>query len=129
LLRSEGIPDKFEFKGGAIFITNLKFENVRSKKLQEHLAALESRCHYIDLRMDTDREKVLRIKQIVKDGMLDSYEMEDVARDEVVDFIEANRATMRELSLRTVLKVADLRKSFPTNWQNMARVTVMKGAY
>jgi DNA-binding NarL/FixJ family response regulator len=129
LLRSEGIPDKFEFKGGAIFITNLKFENVRSKKLQEHLAALESRCHYIDLRMDTDREKVLRIKQIVKDGMLDSYELEDVARDEVVDFIETNRAQMRELSLRTVLKVADLRKSFPTNWQNMAKVTVMKGAY
>ena len=129
ILRSEGIPDKFEFKGGAIFITNLKFENVRSKKLQDHLSALESRCHYIDLRMDTDREKVLRIKQIVKDGMLDSYEMEDVARDEVVDFIETNRATMRELSLRTVLKVADLRKSFPGNWQNMARVTVMKGAY
>ncbi len=127
LLRSEGIPDRFDFKGGAIFITNLKFENVRSKKLQEHLAALESRCHYIDLRMDTDREKVLRIKQIVKDGMLDSYDMEDIAKDEVVTFIEDNRATMRELSLRTVLKVADLRKSFPTNWQNMARVTVMKG--
>ncbi len=129
LLRSEGVPDKFDFKGGAIFITNLKFENVRSKKLQEHLAALESRCHYIDLRMDTDREKVLRIKQIVKDGMLDSYELDDAARDEVVSFIETNRATMRELSLRTVLKVADLRKSFPANWQNMAKVTVMKGAY
>ena len=129
ILRSEGIPDKFEFKGGAIFITNLKFENVRSKKLQEHLAALESRCHYIDLRMDTDREKVLRIKQIVKDGMLDSYDISDIAKAEVVDFIEENRATMRELSLRTVLKVADLRKSFPNNWMNMAKVTVMKGAY
>jgi hypothetical protein len=129
LLRSEGIPDRFEFKGGAIFITNLKFENVRSKKLQEHLAALESRCHYIDLRMDTDREKVLRIKQIVKDGMLDTYELEQVAKDEVVDFIETNRGKMRELSLRTVLKVADLRKSFPTKWQDMAKVTVMKGAY
>ena len=129
LLRSEGVPDKFEFKGGAIFITNLKFENVRSKKLQEHLAALESRCHYIDLRMDTDREKVLRIEQIVKDGMLDSYELPEVAKDEVVAFIKEHRATMRELSLRTVLKVADLRKSFPSNWQNMAKVTVMKGAH
>ena len=129
ILRSEGIPDKFEFKGGAIFITNLKFENVRSKKLQEHLAALESRCHYIDLRMDTDREKVLRIKQIVKDGMLDSYEISDIAKAEVVDFIDEHRNVMRELSLRTVLKVADLRKSFPANWQNMAKVTVMKGAY
>ena len=127
LLRSEGVPDKFEFKGGAIFITNLKFENVRSKKLQEHLAALESRCHFIDLRMDTDREKVLRIKQIVKDGMLDSYELEDTAKDEIVNFILENRSHMRELSLRTVLKCADLKKSFPTNWQNMAKVTVMKG--
>ena len=129
LLRSEGVPDKFEFKGGAVFITNLKFENVRSKKLQEHLAALESRCHYIDLRMDTDREKVLRIEQIVKDGMLDSYELPDIAKDEVVNFIKEHRAQMRELSLRTVLKCADLRKSFPNNWQNMAKVTIMKGAH
>jgi len=126
MLRQEGVPDRFEFKAGAIFITNIKFENVRSKKLQDHLGALESRCHYIDLQMDTDREKVLRIKQIVQDGMLDSYEFEDIQRDEVVDYIIENRAKMRELSLRTVLKVADLRKSFPTNWKSMAEVTVMK---
>ena len=126
ILRNEGVPDRFEFKAGAIFITNIKFENVRSKKLQDHLSALESRCHYIDLQMDTDREKVLRIKQIVQDGMLDAYEFEDIQRDEVVDFIVENRSKMRELSLRTVLKVADLRKSFATNWQSMAEVTVMK---
>ena len=126
LLRSEGIPDRFEFKAGAIFITNIKFENVRSKKLQDHLSALESRCHYIDLQMDTDREKILRIKQIVSDGMLDCYELADIAKDEVVDFVATNRAKLRELSLRTVLKVADLRKSFPTNWMSMAEVTVMK---
>ncbi len=76
--------------------------------------------------MDTDREKVLRIKQIVQDGMLDTYEFEEIQRDEVVDYIVENRAKMRELSLRTVLKVADLRKSFPTNWKAMAEVTVMK---
>ena len=126
LLRNEGVPDKFEFKAGAIFITNIKFENVRSKKLQDHLAALESRCHYVDLQMDTDREKCLRIKQIVEDGMLDSYEFEDIAKDEVVDFVMENRSKMRELSLRTVLKVADLRKSFVNNWRAMAEVTVMK---
>ena len=126
ILRSEGIPDRFEFKAGAIFITNIKFENVRSKKLQDHLAALESRSHYIDLQMDTDREKCLRIKQIVTDGMLDSYEFNEFERDEVVDFVMDNRSKMRELSLRTVLKVADLRKSFASNWKGMAEVTIMK---
>jgi DNA-binding NarL/FixJ family response regulator len=128
LLRSEGIPDKFEFKGGAIFITNIKFENVRSKKLQDHLAALESRCHYIDLQMDTDREKVLRIKQITADGMLDSYEFEPIAKDEIIEFMDTNRDRLRELSLRTVLKIADLRKSFPVQWKDMAEVTVMRRA-
>jgi len=128
LLRSDGIPDKFEFKAGCIFITNIKFENVRSKKLQDHLAALESRCHYIDLQMDTDREKVLRIKQIVQDGMLDTYEFEDEVKQEVVDFIVDNKNKLRELSLRTVLKVADLRKAFAETWKAMAEVTVMRRA-
>jgi len=127
LLRSEGIPDRFEFKGAAIFITNIKFEHVRSKKLRDHLDALESRCHYIDLQMDTEREKILRIKQVVKDcGMLD--ELEDIQRDEVVEFIEANKSTLRELSLRMVLKVADLRKSFPNSWKAMAKTTCMRRA-
>ena len=126
ILRSEGIPDRFEFKGAAIFITNIKFEHVKSKKLRDHLDALESRCHYLDLTMDTTREKLLRIKQIVGDGMLDAYEFEPIQKDEVVEFITDNQTKLRELSLRMVLKVADLRKAFPANWQAMARTTCMR---
>jgi hypothetical protein len=125
-LRAEGIPDQFEFNAGAIFITNLKFENIRSKKLQDHLMALESRCHYIDLQMDTEREKVLRIKQITQDGMLEHYKFEGNEQNEIIDFIVSNTKRLRELSLRTVLKIADLRKSFPNNWSSMAEVTVMR---
>ena len=128
ILRSEGIPDRFEFKGAAIFITNIKFEHVKSKKLRDHLDALESRCHYLDLTMDTTREKILRIKQIVGDGMLDAYEFEPIQKDEVVEFITDNQTKLRELSLRMVLKVADLRKAFPANWQAMARTTCMRRA-
>ena len=129
LLRSEGVPNSFEFKGGAIFITNIKFDHVKSKKLQDHLEALESRCHYLDLTIDTEREKVLRIKQVVTEhGMLDSYDLEDWAKLEVVDFVDANKARMRELSLRTVLKVADLRVSFPDKWKSVAEMTCMRGS-
>jgi hypothetical protein len=128
MLRKEGIPDSFEFKGGAIFITNIKFDHVRSKKLRDHLEALESRCHYLDLTIDTEREKILRIKQIVRDGMLDSYEFEDTGVEDVLNFVTDNAKKMRELSLRTVLKVADLRKSFPDRWKAVAEVTCMRGA-
>ena len=127
-LRNEGVPDSFEFKGGAIFITNIKFDNVKSKKMRDHLEALESRCHYIDLTIDTDREKMLRIKQITKDGMLDEYQLGNDVVDEIVEFCESNKARLRELSLRTVLKVADLAKAFPDKWEAMAENTVMKHA-
>jgi len=123
------VPNSFEFKGGAIFITNIKFEHVRSKKLKDHLEALESRCHYLDLTIDTQREKLLRIRQVVRDsGMLDCYELEDWAKMEVVDYIADNANRMRELSLRTVLKVADIRVSMPQKWKAVVEVTCMRNA-
>jgi len=125
-LRNEGVPDSFEFKGSAIFITNIKFDNVKSKKLRDHLEALESRCHYIDLTIDTEREKMLRIKQITGDGMLDEYALGEGVVDEIVDFVDINKKRLRELSLRTVLKVADLAKAFPDRWEAMAENTVMR---
>lgn len=127
MLNREGIPDRFEFKGSAIFITNIKFDTVKSKRLKGHLAALESRCHYIDLEMDTKREKLMRIKQVVDAGMLDAYEFNEpeVAKDELLAFVNTNQDMMRELSLRCVLKLADLRKSFPGSWTSMAKTTLM----
>jgi len=127
-LKENGVPNSFEFKGGAIFISNIKFDHVKSKKLRDHLEALESRCHYLDLTIDTVREKLLRIRQVVTEhGMLDSYELDDAAKLEVVEFIATNAARMRELSLRMVLKVADIRKSMPSKWQAVVEVTCMKG--
>jgi hypothetical protein len=58
--------------------------------------------------------------------MLETYDFENDEKTEIVDYIIENRAKMRELSLRTVLKVADLRKSFPMSWRQMAEVTVQK---
>jgi len=127
LLRSEGVPNSFEFKGGAIFISNIKFDHVKSKKLKDHLEALESRCHYLDLTIDTTREKLLRIQQVVTEhGMLDTYDLDEFAKKEVVNFIVDNAARMRELSLRMVLKVADIRASMPAKWQAVVEVTCMR---
>jgi len=124
-LRAEGIPDSFTFKASAIFITNLKFDKVKGK-LREHLEALESRCHYMDLTIDTDREKMLRIRQVIQDGMLNAYKLSEEVKEDIIDFVDANKNRVRELSLRTVLKVADLAVAFPNNWEIYAENTVMR---
>ena len=128
-LRREGVPDTFEFKGSVIFITNLKFDNVRSNKIKDHLEAIMSRCHYLDLTMDTTREKILRIKQIARDGGL--FDTKGLTKDqevEIIDFLESNQARMREISLRMAQKLADLCKMAPQNnrWKRIAETTCMK---
>jgi hypothetical protein len=128
-LRREGIPDSFEFKGSAIFITNLKFDKMKSQKLRDHLDALQSRCHYLDLTLDTMRDKLLRIKQIAKDGVLFAdYDFDQCVQDEIIDFMDTNKDRLRELSLRMAIKIADLRKMSVMNWKRLAETTCMKPA-
>jgi hypothetical protein len=128
-LRREGIPDSFEFKGSAIFITNLKFDKMKSQKLRDHLDALQSRCHYLDLTLDTMRDKILRIKQIAKDGVLFAdYDFEPEVQDEIIAFMDANQNRLREMSLRMAIKIADLRKMSMLNWKRLAETTCMKAA-
>ncbi len=126
-LRNEGVPDQFNFEASAIFITNMKFDKVKGK-LREHLSALESRCHYMDLTIDSDKDKMLRIKQVTQDGMLDAYKISEEVKNDIVDFVDINKNRLRELSLRTVLKVADLAVSFPNKWEAFAENTVMRRA-
>lgn len=128
LLRQEGIPDSFEFNGSAVFITNLKFSSIKSKKLQDHLEALESRCHFLDLTIDSERDKLLRIKQVHRDadgGLFKDYDFEGTEPQEILEFMESNLPRLRELSLRMCLKIADLVKISPANWKNLAVSTCM----
>jgi hypothetical protein len=129
LLREEGIPNSFEFKGSVIFITNLNFANVRSKKIADHLEALQSRCHYVDLTIDTERDKMLRIKQVHRDadgGLFKNYDFEGNEPQEIFEFMSQHATRLREVSLRMCLKIADLVKISPNNWRTLALATVCK---
>ena len=125
-LMAEGMPNSFEFNGGVVFITNIKFDNVKSKKLQDHLQALQSRCHYLDLTIDSMRDRMLRIRQICGQGMLEKYAMPKDTEAELIQFIFENKHKLREISLRMVLKIADLWKMKPDGYQQLAESTCMR---
>ena len=126
VLYNEGVPNQFDFDAGIIFITNVKFEQVKSKKLQGHLSALQSRCHYLDLTIDSVRDRMLRIHQITGDGMLQKYQFDDAQQQQLLQYISDHKNRLRELSLRMVLKIADLMVMDADNWQSLAEATCMR---
>jgi len=129
LLREEGVPNTFNFNGSIIFITNLNFNDRRSKKIQAHLDALQSRCHYLDLTINTERDKILRIKQVHRDadgGLFASYDFDNNEGDMIVEFMEQNKDKLREVSMRMGLKIADLVKISPHNWKALTQATCMR---
>jgi hypothetical protein len=129
MLRREGVPDMFDFKGSCIFITNLQFQNLKSKKLQDHLEALQSRCHFLDLTLNTMRDRFLRIKQIyLKGELFADYDFSPEQGDEIIGFMDANQSRLREMSLRMALKIADLTKVSGDNWKALAASTCMKNS-
>lgn len=129
LLREEGVPNTFDFHGSIIFITNKTFDSKRATKIQPHLDALQSRSHFLDLTINTERDKMLRIKQVHRDadpGLFVDYDFTKEQEDMVLNFMWDNHTKLREISLRMTLKIADLVKISPTNWKNLAKATVMR---
>jgi hypothetical protein len=126
----ENIPEKFEFQGSIIFITNYDFDALiaSGNKLAPHFEALVSRSHYLDLAMKTKMDYLVRIKQVVRGGMLKSRGFNTIDETLIMQFIENNVDRLRELSLRMVVKISGLYKMDKSNWQKLAKQTCFRAA-
>lgn len=128
VLQVEDIPDSFDFEGSIIFLSNIDFERsiAKGSRISQHLAAIMSRCHYLDLEIGSTRDKLLRIKQICRDGMLKPYDFTEGEERMITDFIFDNAEYLREISLRMVKKAADFVKADPKGWHEMAEATLLQ---
>jgi len=122
---AELIPRSFDFEGTIIFISNYDFDAMIDKghKLAPHLQALVSRAHYIDLAMKSRRDYLVRIRQVIRQGLLSH--LSEPQRNDVIAFIEGNHDKLRELSLRMAIKLGALRKQ-GGDWEKLARITCCK---
>lgn len=123
----ERLPRSFEFEGSIIFITNYDFDNMieRGNKLAPHFQAMISRSHYLDVGIKTKRDYVVRLKQVVSQGMLREQGFSQRQEDELMEFIAEFQDKLRELSLRMVIKLAGLMQ-MGGDWKRLARATCMR---
>ena len=122
---AEPVPKSFTFDGSIIFITNKDFDAdiERATKLAPHLNAMMSRADYIDLTMKSRQDYLVRVRQVVRQGLLAHLEKQHQV--DVVKFIETHANSLRELSLRMAIKLGNIRKS-GGNWERRARIVCIK---
>jgi hypothetical protein len=130
-LRENDIPQSFEFNGAMIFISNLDFQTFVDEgknKYAQHFEALMSRSLYLDLRLHNRNELGVWVEHIAQSGRI--FDREDVPnhlRTPILSFLKTHRDSLRELSIRTLMKLCGLAKDNPTRWDSIARVLLTKG--
>lgn len=128
-LEEQGVDQEFDFNGACVFITNKDFDREidRETILAVHFRALMSRSIYLDLGIHTNQEIMMRIWQVVEGTtMLDKHGIDGFQKEQMMLWLEDNHAHLRELSLRTILKLAAYMKGDPQGWQDIAEATMIR---
>lgn len=124
----EEIPRYFDYQGNVIFLTNLNFSELAAgnNKNSAHLSALQSRSLVLDLKIKTKREIMAKVKLTVRDGMLRSKGLTEPEENELLAFMNEHLEKMKEISLRSMEKLAALFLMDKTDWKPMARTVMLK---
>lgn len=129
-LKEQDIPQSFEFNGAMIFISNVdfqKFVDEGKNKFASHMGALMSRSLYLDLQIHDRNSLGVWVSHIAQTGRIfDREAVPQHLREPVLAFLKNNRENLRELSIRTLMKVCGLAKSNPNTWEKDARVLLTR---
>lgn len=109
-LADNGLPPFFTFEGSIVFITNYDFDRLinSNNKMAPHFKALASRTTYLDLKIHTKLEIMVRVQQVALDsGLLRNQGVSDEMAKEMMAWLWDNYTNMRELSVRTLLKLSE----------------------
>lgn len=131
-LKADGkdIPQQFTFNGAMIFISNLDFQTFVDQgknKYAVHFEALMSRALYLDLRLHSRAELGVWVEHIASAGRI--FDREGVPmnlRPQILNFLKEYRNDLRELSIRTLMKLCGLAKDNPARWESIARVLLTR---
>lgn len=129
-LRSEDIPTSFVYEGSMIFITNKDFQGIvdfGKSKMAPHFGALMSRSIYLDLKLHTPKDLLAWTCHMVeRNHILVQRGVDRSQEQEALKWLRDNADKVREISIRTLLKIADFMLVEPTNWQTFANVTILR---
>lgn len=129
-LKETDTPQSFAFNGAMLFISNVDFQRFVDEgknKFAAHMGALMSRSLYLDLQIHDRNSLGVWVEHIAHSRRI--FDCEGVPqnlRAPILNFLTEHRDELRELSIRTLMKLCGLAKNNPTNWTGMARVLLTR---
>lgn len=124
-----GLVDRtFDFEGQIIFITNYDFDELIAKKhkFTEHFKALMSRSHYVSLEMRSARDYLVRVRHVINtDEFMRNNKVSAELVGRITRYLESRYEDMRELSIRSAVKLASLARTSPNDWEELADLTML----
>lgn len=122
-LEENNVESKFLFEGSIIFITNLDFDSMiaADNKMSPHYSALISRSTYLDLAIHSRLEIMVRVQQIATStNLMSTLGVGVETATQIVAFCWENYSKMREISIRTLVKIASYVRIAPDQWEMLA---------
>lgn len=130
----DGIPNEYEFQGAFVFLTNKDMQREIDSGWGQrvaHLQALQSRTIYLDLAMHSRREVLLWVLHMLDTKKIIQKERGVTAAQEkqAILWLREHLDDLREISIRTGLKLGTFMTMDPTNWEDAAETTLLYNKY
>jgi hypothetical protein len=135
-LKTLEIPTSFEFKGTVIVISNVPYKTKAAGNSSNaaHLDAVLSRCHHVDLGVNSKRALRLWVNYMVREErILDPlfaraglHYLAEQGAEEIAQFIENEQDSFRSLTLREAVKICDTYCAVDADpmWADMVKFTL-----
>tara|TARA_S200002703_G_scaffold50838_1_gene44209 strand:+ start:3177 stop:4043 length:867 start_codon:yes stop_codon:yes gene_type:complete len=125
-------PTSFEYQGSIVFITNICFQSVidegKQKKIVPHLNALMSRSLYLDLKIHSLRALSVWVDYLVnsKNILVREFGLTKTQQRAATNWMKENATGMRTFSIRDSLKIGQMMKSDPQDWESAAEMLLLR---
>jgi hypothetical protein len=126
LLKGLQCPTEFEYRGSVVLITNI--DHTLKAKESRNIKPIVDRAHYINMSVDHGlKGAYIQISYMVYcHDMLARYNLSDSAIAELMAYIEINLERLNTVSLRTIVKLAELRTLLPDSWLTAADGSLLR---
>jgi hypothetical protein len=128
---ADGAPPSFKYQGSLVIISNKSIAQIHAaaKTRKEHFEALNTRCISMNVTIESQEHRLIRLKTVALEGHLFDEAKSGIPtkerQTEIIAFLEKYHREMVTFNMRTPGLLADIAATFPDTevWHDAVRLS------